>query len=97
MGTYLFVGNIFNVGLMKAVVKVDSKGRVVIPKAIREKMGVAPGDLVVVCLEEGGISVKPLKSVADTYYGAYKVDRWPEDLDEFVVEALKKWWESRST
>jgi len=82
---------------MRAIVKVDDKGRVAIPKAIREKAGVRPGDLVAVYLEEGRISIEPLESTADKYYGAYKVEKWPEDLDEFVVEALRKWWASRGT
>jgi hypothetical protein len=35
---------------------------------------------------------KPRQSVADKYFGAFKVTDWPEDLDldEFVVEAMKK-------
>ncbi len=82
---------------MKAIVKVDDKGRVAIPKNIREKAGVKPGDLVAIYLEEGKISIEPLESTADKYYGAYRVEEWPEDLDGFVVEALRKWWINRST
>jgi len=82
---------------MRVVVRVDSKGRITIPKALREEAGIRPGDPVAVYLEEGRISIEPLRSAADEYYGAYGVENWPEDLDEFVAEALRKWWLSRGT
>ena len=34
--------------------------------------------------------MKPKQSVAEKYFGAFKVTKVPEDLDEFVVEAMKK-------
>ncbi|MEM2933470.1 MAG: AbrB/MazE/SpoVT family DNA-binding domain-containing protein [Methanocellales archaeon] len=36
---------------MKLKVKVGPKGQIVIPKAIREKMGINPGDLVLLDIE----------------------------------------------
>jgi hypothetical protein len=33
---------------------------------------------------------KKSKSVADKYYGVFKVTRWPENLDEYAVEVKKK-------
>jgi len=44
---------------MKAVVKTDSKGRIAIPKTIREKAEIKPGDLVEISLEE----VKTLEEI----------------------------------
>jgi len=41
--------------------------------------------------------LEPLKSVADKYFGTFKVARWPEDLDDFAVEAMRKWWRTKST
>jgi len=29
-------------------------------------------------------------SIADRYYGAVKVEKWPKDLDEFAVEQMQK-------
>ncbi|HDH06937.1 MAG TPA: hypothetical protein ENF87_01055 [Thermoproteales archaeon] len=37
---------------------------------------------------------KPTISVADKYYGIVRVKKWSEDLDEFLVEAIKKLWKS---
>lgn len=77
---------------MEFVVRVDSKGRVLIPKGLREATGVREGGLVKVYVVDDKIIVKPIGSVADRFFGCFTVDRWPEDLDEFVVEAVKKWW-----
>jgi len=77
---------------MKVVVKVDEKGRILIPKDIRENVGIKEKSYVRVTVEGRKIVVEALESVADKYYGAFKIDKWPEDLDHFLVEAVKKWW-----
>ena len=84
-------------GNMRVVVRIDDRGRLLIPKRVREEVGVRPGGLVAVYLEEGRICIEPLGSVADRYYGAYRVEKWPEDLDEFLVEALRTWWREQGT
>ena len=35
---------------------------------------------------------KQTDSIADRYFGAFKVTHWPEDLEEFTVETMKKLW-----
>ena len=82
---------------MSAIVKVDEKGRVVIPKSIREKVKLKEGSYVNVRAEGKIIIMEPLESIADKYFGAFKVSRWPEDLDEFIVEVTKRWWTSQAT
>jgi len=82
---------------MTAVVKVDEKGRVVIPKNIREKAKMKEGGYVKIIAKEKSIIIEPLKPFADKYFGAFKIDKWPEDLDEFAVEVIKKWWTSQAT
>ena len=82
---------------MKIQVRVDAKGRIIIPKTIREKAGIRPGDLVEVGLEDGKIRVVPVGSNAEKLYGIFNVEKWPEDLDEFLVEAARKWWKGRHT
>lgn len=77
---------------MSVVVKVDEKGRILIPKDIRESVGVKEKSYVKVRVEGRRIVIEPLESVADRYYGAFKIDKWPEDLDHFLVETVKKWW-----
>lgn len=82
---------------MTAVVKVDEKGRVVIPKNIREKAKMKEGGYVKIIAKEKSIIIEPLEPFADKYFGAFKIDKWPEDLDEFAVEVTKKWWTSQPT
>lgn len=38
---------------------VDEKGRVTIPKAMRESLGLEPGDSVHLEVEEGGVFIRP--------------------------------------
>ena len=82
---------------MTELVKIDEKGRIVIPKSLRERTEMKEGDYVKVTVKEKTIVVMPLEPVADKYFRAFRVDRWPEDLDEFVFEVLKEWWKPKST
>jgi|YelNatPaOPRAMG01_1025707.scaffolds.fasta_scaffold88721_4 AbrB family looped-hinge helix DNA binding protein len=74
------------------VVRIDKKGRLLIPKKLREKAGIEEGGLVRLRAEERGIIIEPVESVADKYFGAFKVERWPDDLDEFLIRVMKEWW-----
>jgi len=77
------------------VVRVDEKGRILIPKSIREATGIRER-LVRIRVVNGKIVLEPLRDVADEFYGAIRVEKWPRDLDEFVNEAIRRWWR-RST
>jgi AbrB family looped-hinge helix DNA binding protein len=77
--------------------KVDKKGRVVIPKSLREKANVKEDSQVKITASEKGIIIEPLGPVADKYFGAFNVTHWPEDLDEFVVKVMRKWWKQKAT
>ena len=81
---------------MEFIVRVDSKGRVLIPKGLRESVGISEKGLVKVYVKNGKVIVEPLGSVADKFFGYFKVEKWPKDLDEFVAEAIKKWWLGKS-
>jgi hypothetical protein len=41
--------------------------------------------------------IQPVESIADKYYGAFKVEKWPEDIDGFIEEAMQKWWHHHAT
>ncbi len=81
---------------MDVVVRVDEKGRVVIPKSVREAVGLREKQLVRIEVVDGKIVLEPLRDIADEYYGIVRVREWPRDLDEFVNEVLREWWR-RST
>lgn len=74
------------------VVKIDDKGRITIPREIRRKVGLRGGDYVRIRVDDGNIVIEPYKPVSRRLYGRYKVDRWPEDLDKFLAEAVRRWW-----
>jgi len=82
---------------MMELVRVGEKGRIVIPKSLREKAKLNKGSYVRVTAKERSILIEPLEPIAEKYFGTFKIDKWPEDLDEFVVEALKKWWTPKAT
>ena len=82
---------------MTEIVKVDGKGRVLIPKTLRTKTEIEEGSYVKVEAEKKRIIIEPLEPVAEKYYGALKVDSWPDDLDEFITEALRKEWTRKRT
>jgi AbrB family looped-hinge helix DNA binding protein len=57
--------------------KVDSKGRVVLPKSLRERLGLDPGTEVEVVEEDGKAVVRPERSPEDVI----------ETLERLVEEA----------
>ncbi|ADI32016.1 AbrB/MazE/SpoVT family DNA-binding domain-containing protein [Staphylothermus hellenicus] len=81
---------------MSVVVRVDSKGRIVIPKNIREALGIREKQLLMLRIVDGKIVLEPIGDVADKYYGVVRVEKWPSDLDEFLAGAVREWWR-RST
>ena len=92
MGITIFSG----LKLME-IAKVDEKGRVLIPKRLRDKAEVKEGSYVKVKANGKNIIIEPLEPIANKYFGAFKIVKWPEDLDEFVVKVMKKWWTQKAT
>ncbi|GEM_PF-1142339 len=88
---FIFVGIYpINSGQME-VSFIDKKGRILIPKNLRKEANLEIGKVVRLKIENGKIIIEGLEDVAKRYYGVFKVDKWPKDLDEFLVEAVKKW------
>ena len=92
-------GNIFLCGkrMCETTVRIDEKGRVMIPKTIRKAVKLKTGTYVNVKAKDMTVIIEPTESVAKKYCGVFQVAKWPEDLDEFVVEAARKWWTSHGT
>ena len=76
------------------VLKVDKKGRLVIPKKLREALGIVDEGYVEVSVKGDRMILKPIKSIADEYFGMFEVESWPEDLDEFVKREVVRRWPS---
>jgi AbrB family looped-hinge helix DNA binding protein len=90
---YLFVGY----AVSSTIVKVDQKGRIIIPRDIRETSNLKEGSCLTMRTEGKTIIIEPIEPVADKYYGAFKITKWPENMDEFIVEVIKKWWTTQPT
>lgn len=69
--------------MLKATVRVGRRGVVVIPKALREKVGIEEGGEVVVEVVGDSIVLRPLKPKV--------VDIDPEDLHRIIAEEKRKW------
>ena len=70
------------------IVRVDERGRILIPKKIRERVNVKEGVYVSVKVEGRSVVIQPVEPVAEKFFGAFKIARWPDDLDEFMVRLI---------
>ncbi len=83
--------------MVETTAKLDDKGRIRIPRKIRETAQIPEGSCVNIKTEGKTIIIEASESVADKYYGAFKVKKWPEDLDEFITAEMQKRWKQRNT
>jgi AbrB family looped-hinge helix DNA binding protein len=82
-------------------VRVQAKGQVTIPKKIRDKLNVQPGDLVVFVEAEEGVILKPVSVMTDEHLREEVAtvvrsirerfaDFSADEIDDLVDEALKE-------
>ena len=67
---------------------ITSKGQTTLPKAVREALGVKPGDRVRYAILGGKVMIMPARPVS-RLFGALKYDGPPktlEDMDRGIVE-----------
>jgi AbrB family looped-hinge helix DNA binding protein len=85
--------------MAETTVKMDEKGRIIIPMRIRKTAQLKEGTSMSVKSKGKMIILEPIEPVADKYFGAFKVTNWPEnlDLDEYVVEVKEKWRKKNDT
>lgn len=74
-----------------ALTSLSVKGQVVIPKSLRDTLGLQPGDRFVVLREGETIILKPVKKeVAAGLYGRYKGLGLLADLEKEHLQEIKK-------
>ncbi len=78
--------------MVETTAKLDEKGRIRIPKQIREVAHLKEGSCVNIKAKEKTIIIELAEPVADKYYGAFKVEKWPQDLDQYAAEEVQKQW-----
>jgi AbrB family looped-hinge helix DNA binding protein len=81
----------------ESTVKIDEKGRIMLPEKVRKATKLGKGTYVTVKAKDRTITIEPAKSIADKYCGIFQITNWPEDLDEFTMEATRKWWATHGT
>jgi bifunctional DNA-binding transcriptional regulator/antitoxin component of YhaV-PrlF toxin-antitoxin module len=96
VGKYILVGKYVLVGMIE-IYRMDEKGRVLVPKEIRDIAEMPTGSYFRFEAEKKQITIKVVEPVSEKYYGAFKVDHWPDDLDEFVKEEIMKQWMRKRT
>ncbi|XHH07994.1 MAG: AbrB/MazE/SpoVT family DNA-binding domain-containing protein [Candidatus Bathyarchaeia archaeon] len=81
--------------MVESTAKMDEKGRVRIPKQIRDIAQLKEGSRVNIKAKGKTITIELAEPVADKYYGAVKVENWPEDLDQYGKEVMQKQWKQQ--
>jgi AbrB family looped-hinge helix DNA binding protein len=74
---------------MHSAVRLSSKGQVTIPKAIRDRLALSPGDRVVFRVRDDRVVVEPVGSLMDWYGAASDQPVPPEDWRE-VREQVRR-------
>lgn len=62
---------------------IDAKGRVYLPKEMREDLGLEPGSFVKLTAQKDGLSVKKVRLIEAG-------DHSPEAIEEYVTEAASR-------
>lgn len=74
-----------------SVTSLSVKGQVVIPKPLRELLGLQPGDRFIVLREGDAIVLKPMKGkVAARFYGKYKGLGFLSDLKQEHLREVQR-------
>lgn len=73
---------------MQAKAKVTIKGQVTIPKKIREKLNIQPGDFVLFVRKGNEVVIKPARTLLD-FRGVIKTDKKIEDWEKLRDNAKK--------
>jgi antitoxin PrlF len=79
------------------VIKVSSKGQIVIPRAVRKKLGVEGGEKLLVLTRDGDILLRKTKELSLDEIGG-RIDKVVKeegiDVDKLVAEAVE--WARKS-
>lgn len=67
------------------ILKVDDRGRITIPKEVRELL---KSKRLKLKIEDGKIILEPVVLDVNKYYGIFKKDIGNEDIDEILNKAL---------
>ena len=78
------------------LVRMSTRGRVTIPKKIRDSLGIKPGDSVAISLKDGVILIQPIKNCLEDQRGSVEADG-PQDFNKVREEVIKSRGEKRGS
>jgi AbrB family looped-hinge helix DNA binding protein len=70
--------------------RVTAKGQATIPKEIRERLGIKPGDRVAFILRGDEVILRPVRGTLLELRGSLKPRRYPEDLEQVRAEVRRR-------
>ena len=73
--------------------KMDKKGRIINPVKIGKDKR-AKRIRSAAQAKNKALKMGQAESVAEKYGGIVQVAKWPEELDEFIVDEAAKWWKN---
>ena len=70
--------------------KLSSKGQVTVPKAIREELGLKPGDLVAYIVRDGAVRLERVDPFDAAYHAAMSqaLEEWARPADDEAFRDL---------
>lgn len=71
---------------MNAFSKVSSKAQTVIPKEIRDRLGLKPGDTIRYKVTKTGVEIERASATADDPFATFS--EWASDADEKAYKSL---------
>lgn len=75
------------------LVRLGKRGRIVIPKALRESIGIKTGNLLLITAESNQLLITPLGKYAETTRGLLK-GMWvhnPDEVEAYLAEERDSW------
>ncbi len=77
---------------MKAVVTLSSKNQIAIPKPARKKLGIGPGDQLIIDVEKDSLILKPRpKSYSKHLRGLHRAIWHGVDAAEYIRKERETW------
>jgi len=81
-----------------AIVVLDKKGRILIPKEIRDSIGADAGSVFIIRLESGKVVLEKVGRPSEVFAGIFKPkETIPENLDKFAEKVIREWWKKKES
>jgi AbrB family looped-hinge helix DNA binding protein len=78
---------------MEATVTLSSKNQIVVPKFVRQKLGIGPGDQLIVNVEKEGLTLRPKPKSYSRHLRGLHQNLWKGTETKQYVEGERDSWE----